>query len=57
MSTLANASSERTFARYVKALRQVFDGISRPALGVDWERRELRLVAEATGTARGQVHS
>ena len=43
ISELADASSEKTFDRYTKALGEVFDGVSRPALEVDHERCELRL--------------
>jgi hypothetical protein len=43
MRGLADASSDKSFDRYTKVLQEVFDGVSRPALEVDRENRELRL--------------
>ena len=55
MRGLADASSEKSFERYMKALHEVFDGVSWPALEVDREAQELRLVRseEAASSADG----
>lgn len=47
IESLAAATSERSFARYVRALQEVFDGAARPALEIDRESSELRLVARS----------
>jgi len=52
ISALADASSDKTFSRYTKALREVFDGIKRPELEIDCERGELRLTGPVPLTAR-----
>jgi hypothetical protein len=52
MNGLANASSDKTFSRYTKALREVFDGVQQPILEVDSERRELRLAGRPTTDRR-----
>src|SRR5215475_7636231 len=52
ISALADASSDKTFSRYTKVLREVFDGVRRPELEIDCEQGELRLTGPARPAAR-----
>ena len=54
ISALADASSDKTFSRYTKALGEVFDGVKRPELEIDCEKGELRLVGSVRPPLRAQ---
>jgi hypothetical protein len=55
ISDLADASSEKTFSRYTKALGEVFDGVKRPELEIDCEKGELRLACSFPPAAGARV--